>query len=504
MAALSTPGFRLKLTGKLLVVITVILVSCQLLMSGFYWVTNSQKLQQAHQQHLQQLQITIGQTIAIDVWNFNPGSLEVLLKPYLNDPAIKAITVSDMQHNQLTLPRTASNTAPTTARSSQPLFLTIAGNNEQIGQLQITDDIAYIHQELRQNLQRQFTELLIMLVLLAIGLTFTLHLLVLRPLCKLHHALIEAIQNKSETVQNPLLGLHDEFEEVAAGMVALSDRLSGDMQQILQSRTALMAAKEKTEQALLDLKQTQEALLQSEKQASLGALVSGVAHEVNTPLGIIVTSITCMHEQLRRIHQDMTVGKLTKQVLQDNVSSLLEAAELITHNADRASQLVTNFKLLAKEQSTEAERSFDLSAYLTEVLQSLQPQLAKAQIELRAQVQPNISLVSMPGLFHQLMSAMISNVIQHAYPHGEIGYCRVELYRQDQLLILACSDGGHGIDPEQQKHVFDPFYTTQLGAGTSGLGLAIVHRIVRSNLHGHISVHSQPPEGTRFEIQIPA
>ena len=244
--------------------------------------------------------------------------------------------------------------------------------------------------------------------------------------------------------------------------------------------------------------------MQSEKQASLGALVSGVAHEVNTPLGIIVTSITCMHEQLRRIQQDMTVGKLTKQVLQDNVGSLLEAAELITHNADRASQLVTNFKLLAKEQSTEAERSFDLSAYLTEVLQSLQPQLTKAGIELQAQILPNISLVSMPGLFHQLMSAMVLNVIQHAYPKGEGGFCRVELYRQDQYLILACSDGGHGIDPEQQKHVFDPFYTTQLGTGTSGLGLAIVHRIVRSNLRGHISVQSREQEGTRFEIQIPA
>lgn len=504
MEAISTSGFRLKLTGKLLVVITVILVSCQLLMSGFYWMTHSQKLQQAHQQHLLQLQISIGQTIAIDVWNFNPGSLEVLLTPYLNDPAVSAITVSDMENNQFRLPLAAAKPAATSANDSRPLFLTIAGNNEQIGQLQIIDSDAYIQQELWQNLQRQFLQLLIMLVLLAIGLTFTLHLLVLRPLCKLHHALIEAIQNKSETVQNPLLGLHDEFEEVAAGMVALSDRLSGDMQQILQSRTALLAAKEKTEQALQHLKQTQEALLQSEKQASLGALVSGVAHEVNTPLGIIVTSITCMHEQLRRIQQDLSVGKLTKQVLQNNVGSLLEAAELITHNADRASQLVSNFKLLAKEQSTEAERNFDLSAYLTEVLQSLQPQLAKAHIELKAQVQPNIWLVSMPGLFHQLLSAMLANVIQHAYPDGTQGYCRVELYRQDQILILACSDGGQGIQPEQQKHVFDPFYTTRLGVGTSGLGLAIVHRIVRSNLHGQIKVISQQQEGTRFEIQIPA
>jgi signal transduction histidine kinase len=80
----------------------------------------------------------------------------------------------------------------------------------------------------------------------------------------------------------------------------------------------------------------------------------------------------------------------------------------------------------------------------------------------------------------------------------------VELYRKDQFLLLVCTDDGQGIEPEQQKHVFDPFYTTQLGVGTSGLGLAIVHRIVRSNLNGQIRVHSQQQEGTRFEIQIPA
>ena len=138
MAAFTTQGFRLKLTGKLLVVITVILVSCQLLMSGFYWVTNSKKLQQAHRQHLQQLQITIGQTIAIDVWNFNPGSLEVLLRPYLNDPAIGAIRISDMQHNQLTLPGEASKQLPASVRSSQPLFLTIAGTNKLVSYNSLT------------------------------------------------------------------------------------------------------------------------------------------------------------------------------------------------------------------------------------------------------------------------------------------------------------------------------------------------------------------------------
>ena len=165
--------------------------------------------------------------------------------------------------------------------------------------------------------------------------------------------------------------------------------------------------------------------------------------------------------------------------------------------------LITNFKLLAKEQTSESARWFNLSVLLREVVQSQQAGLQQANIQILLDFEPNVQLNSIPGLFNQVISALLNNVVQHAYPSGIGGMCRLQLQSFDDELILSCIDYGVGIPQEQQKHVFDPFFTTKLGAGTSGLGLAIVYRIVRSNLGGVITVKSQLKEGTCFEIRFP-
>jgi len=344
---------------------------------------------------------------------------------------------------------------------------------------------------------------LLMILLLAVGLTFTLNRLVLTPIKKINSALFQAITSKDAVLHNPVEGLRDEFEEVALSIVALSARLSGDVQLISESRAQLQVEKEKTEVALSDLKLTQEALLHSEKQASLGSLVSGVAHEVNTPLGIIITSVTCMSDLVQKIEQDLQDNKLSRQLLQDRMSQLREAVDLITHNADRASLLVTNFKLLAKEQTSEAARWFNLTALLREVVHSQLANLQQANIQILMDLEADVQLNSIPGLFNQLVCALLNNVIHHAYPSGMGGNCCLKLQVVGDELLLSCIDYGIGISQEQQKHVFDPFFTTKLGSGTSGLGLAIVYRIVRSNLGGSISVKSQLKEGTCFEIRFP-
>jgi len=290
---------------------------------------------------------------------------------------------------------------------------------------------------------------------------------------------------------------------VALSIVALSARLSGDLQLISESRQQLLQEKDKTEAALTHLKITQEALLQSEKQASLGTLVSGVAHEVNTPLGIIITSVTCMSDIVKKINEDLTNSKLSRQQLQDRIAQLQEAISLITHNADRASLLITNFKLLAKEQTSEAARVFNLSALIREIVMSQQRQLADTNITVLMAIETELFIQSIPGLFNQLLCALLNNVAQHAYPNSRGGSCCIELKKEADDFVLRCKDAGVGISVEQQKHVFDPFFTTKLGSGTNGLGLAIVYRIVSSNLKGQIAVHSQMNEGTCFEIRFP-
>ncbi len=472
-------------------------------MSGYLLWQNYRDLQFSHEQQQQNLLEIISSAIAIDTWNFNPGSLEVILAPYRKEPAISEIVVQDSTGNRLRIISERPAISGRTTSRQQDIVVDMSGVRQKVGMLTLADNQDYIVEKLQLILWRQISELLLMILLLAVGLTFTLNRLVLTPIKKINNALFQAITSKDKVLHNPVEGLRDEFEEVALSIVALSARLSGDVQLISESRAQLQVEKERTEAALNDLKHTQEALLHSEKQASLGSLVSGVAHEVNTPLGIIITSVTCMSDLVGKIEQDLQHNKLSRQLLQDRMSQLKEAVELITHNADRASLLVTNFKLLAKEQTNESARWFNLSSLLREVVQSQMASLQRANIQMLLDLEADLQLNSIPGLFNQLVCALLNNVIQHAYPSGLGGTCCLKLQAIGEELVLSCIDHGIGLSPEQQKHVFDPFFTTKLGSGTSGLGLAIVYRIVRSNLGGTIIVKSQLKEGTCFEIRFP-
>lgn len=495
---------RLKLTGKLMVVMAAILVFCQLLLSATHLYQSDKQLHQQHQARLDATLKTLAQSIAIDVWNFNPGSLEVLVGPHLTDPGIRKIALNDSNGNSLELPNQAlRNSSDDGLVLEKTVELTLGGQQTNVGMLKLYSSTDYIADQLKQTMLRQTGELVLLILILAAGLSLALSKLVLQPLRKLNAALTAAVNSQDGIVHNPLSGLEDEFEEVAVSIAGLSGRLSGDIKTISQAKADLQAEKERTEQALNHLKHTQEALLQSEKQASLGSLVAGVAHEVNTPLGVVVTSITCINDMVQQLLKDTEAGTLTKIALVGQLEKLSEATHLIINNTNRASQLINNFKLLSQEQHGEAQRWFNLSSYVQDVVTSMQEQLAAHKIKLQLQIEPDIVLSSMPGLYAQLVSSLLSNVMEHAFPSGQGGNCLLRLALHTHEVCLSCSDQGVGIAAELQKRVFDPFYTSKLGVGSSGLGMAIAYRIVKFNLKGDIQVHSVEQQGTTFDIRIP-
>jgi two-component system, NtrC family, sensor kinase len=494
---------RLKLTGKLMVVMAAILIFCQLLLSATHLYQSDKQLHQQHQARLDATLKTLAQSVAIDVWNFNAGSLEVLVGPHLTDPGIRKIALNDTNGNSLELPNQSLRNSSDDAVLEKTVELTLGGQQTNVGMLKLYSSTDYIAAQLKQTMLRQTGELVLLILILAAGLSLALSKLVLQPLRKLNAALTAAVNSQDGVVHNPLFGLEDEFEEVAVSIAGLSGRLSGDIKTISQAKTDLQVEKERTEQALNHLKQTQEALLQSEKQASLGSLVAGVAHEVNTPLGVVITSITCINDMVQQLLQDTEAGTLTKPALVNQLDKLNEATHLIISNTNRASQLINNFKLLSQEQHGEAQRWFNLSSYIQDVVASMQDQLAAHNIKLQLQIEPDIVLSSMPGLYAQLVSSLLSNVMEHAFPSGQGGNCLLRLALHPHEVCLSCSDQGVGIATELQKRVFDPFYTSKLGVGSSGLGMAIAYRIVKFNLKGDIQVHSVEQQGTTFDIRIP-
>ena len=269
------------------------------------------------------------------------------------------------------------------------------------------------------------------------------------------------------------------------------------------AENALVAAKEQAERALIDLQRTQKSLVQAEKLASLGALVAGVAHEINTPVGIGVTAASYLAEQTRGFKRAAADGIVRRRDLEEFVERIEEAADMILSNLDRACALVQSFKQVAVDQTSEARRPFELRGYLDGVLGSLAPQLKRTPHRVVLDCPDGITMDSYPGALSQVVSNLVINALLHAFEPDVPGTIVIAVRREETSVVLDFTDDGKGIPPDNLHRIFEPFFTTRRAEGGSGLGLHIVHNIVVGTLGGHISVRSHPGQGCRFTIGLP-
>lgn len=258
-----------------------------------------------------------------------------------------------------------------------------------------------------------------------------------------------------------------------------------------------------TQRALQSLKDTQAQLVQSERLASLGGLVAGVAHEVNTPLGIGVTAASFLSEQINKIEQALAEGKLTRNTFADFVKNAKESADILGTNLRRAAELIQSFKKIAVDQSTEERQEIDLDVYINEVLLSLKPKLKCTQHQLLLNCPEKITIETVPGALSQILTNLVMNSLVHAFDEGQRGEIRIDVTRTDAGVQLVFADNGRGIPQANLAKVFDPFFTTRRAHGGSGLGLHIVFSLVHKVLGGSIHVESEANVGTRIIIDLP-
>ncbi len=255
---------------------------------------------------------------------------------------------------------------------------------------------------------------------------------------------------------------------------------------------------------ITELIQMRELMQRSERLAGLGRLVAGVAHELNTPIGVALTASTHLTHGLRQL-QTITLGQtLSRQKLQDLIAQEVKATGLIERSLLRAIDLISNFKQVAVDQASEVRRTFDLGQVLHEVAETLRVLLRPEGHELVLEGPVGLQMDSFPGGLGQVISNLVTNAMAHAYGKGESGHLRLvyEALGSDRVR-LQFSDDGVGIPAEHLGHIFDPFFTTKLGQGGSGLGLHIVHTLVTDLLGGSISVSSLPGQGAHFQIVLP-
>lgn len=280
--------------------------------------------------------------------------------------------------------------------------------------------------------------------------------------------------------------------------------------EIGQRERALRQAKERADAALSELRQTQADLIRAEKLASLGQLVAGIAHEINTPLGIALTTATQVRGEASEFRAAAERGALSRSGLTRFVERMREGADLLCANLGRAADLVHSFKQVAVDQVSEGRRRFDMKVWLEELLRSLGPLLRQDGHEAAIACRPDLVVDAQPGALAQVVTNLVKNAVVHAYA-GRTGgrlVVRVSEPARDGAdpgwVVLEVADDGRGIPPENLGRIFDPFFTTDRPGGSTGLGLHIVHNIVTNTLGGRIDVESMPGRGTTFRIAFPA
>lgn len=258
------------------------------------------------------------------------------------------------------------------------------------------------------------------------------------------------------------------------------------------------------QQAMETIQHTQKQLVESEKMVALGSLVAGVSHEINTPLGIGVTAASFMAEKSKEFAALYQSNAMKRSDLESYLGTISETAGMIQANLSRASELVKSFKQVAVDRSVAAQRTFQVTAYLRDVLVSLQPQLKKTKLQVEVKGADGIAIHSDPGAFSQIVTNLIMNSIIHAYGPSDEGKLTIEvLTGGDNELTIRYSDDGKGMPDEVVGQIFNPFFTTNRSGGGTGLGMHIVYNLVTQSLGGTIRCDSRLGAGTVFTIQIP-
>jgi PAS domain S-box-containing protein len=300
-----------------------------------------------------------------------------------------------------------------------------------------------------------------------------------------------------------LLGIGRDITARHEAEVALQ-RMNQELEQRVHHRTdELQQANAELTTALDILKQTQKELIQGEKLASLGRMVAGLAHELNTPLGNALTIGSTLADHVRDSKAALDNNQLKKSELTAFFQNSADAVEVLERALHQANDLIANFKQVSADQLSDRRRVFDLETTVKEIVSTLLPNLRATPFQIEVRVPAGIAVDSYPGYLTQVISNLVTNAVVHAFDGMARGTVVIEGFDRGDLVELWVTDDGNGIPEEIRSRIFDPFFTTRMGRGGTGLGLSIVHGVMTQGLGGRIQVDYGLTPGTRFVIDFP-
>lgn len=283
-----------------------------------------------------------------------------------------------------------------------------------------------------------------------------------------------------------------------------------DQQAKLQAENTRRSMTEKTlletnrelKSSIIELKKAQERLLDAEKMAVLGNMSAEVTHEINTPIGVSITSTSYLADLLTKLKLDIEDNKLSKRVLNDFTEHSEQGLNLVLNNLERASELVSSYKQVAADQISEKIRQVNLAKYIDEIIHSLQPKLKKTNHSIKVDCPNDAEIYCHAGAISQIFTNLIINSVIHGFKDINNGEITILVKINGEQVHIIYQDNGHGVSDEQLIHLFDPFYTTAGNRGGTGLGTHIVHNLVHDTLNGSVSASSTLEKGLTYDIKF--
>lgn len=464
------------------------------------------------------------------LWNLNKKTLESICDSFFQKETVSQIIVKD-----LTLGVMYEKKMEGPAHSEDLLVSLekdIYHSGSKIGVVELTMTKYYIEELYLRSTQIHFIEMMLLVILLVLVLVVIISRIT-KPLSNLNQALKQF--GESEEIHEIEIESKDEIGDLARSFNEMSHnimdarkaihQLNEDLELKVEQRTLELNIKNqeleeslevirKTEQELLEsnrslsstlseLREVQDLLVESGKMALLGELVAGVAHEINTPIGVSLTMSSFMEREVGNLASKMNENKLSKREFNEFLARMEESSSSVVRNLLRAGELITSFKQVAVDQTSHSIRRFNLYDYVNETIMNLQSQYKNRAIDIVNNCPDDLNIVSYPGAYAQVLTNLLMNSLLHAFDHDDKGKIIIHAEVLDGSLIMTFEDNGQGIPDEFVKKVFNPFFTTKRGFGGTGLGLNITFNIAVNILKGSIVCESEINKGTAFIMTVP-
>ncbi len=470
------------------------------------------------------------QAITLSVWSLDDSQIETQLLGLSQLPDIEyvAVVVDNQIHWSQGEAQSKAN-----RQITFPLDYKAPGiPHQNIGELEIIASIDNVYNRLLNKAGVILvsngikTFLVSGFILILIWLLITRHLQIisdyLRRLDSSHLQQPLALQTrrnprKANEIDNVVIAINEMRAGLLHSYQALNEK-EKHLQQLVDERDQLLERErehkelleervlERTQQledSMEELKSAQDLLVETEKMAALGNMVAGVAHEINTPIGVCRTASSYQGENSRLIRDKLNAGTLTQSDLSAFLDGVDESSTLFESNIVKASKLISSFKLIATDQSYDTLQTFNIKDYIDSSIQTIYPQYKHRKVVFEIDVKEDINVTGYPGALHQVLSNLIHNSTLHGFDKGTGGTIRISAYKEQDMLRLEYRDSGRGLSEEERKKLFEPFFTTKRGKGGSGLGMSIVFNIVSRQLKGQLQLPEDQSAGFHLTLCLP-